>query len=40
MFLVTYCLVASFTEDGLGSAASYMFDLTLTRLRTRCRGPR
>lgn len=29
LFLVTYCLVASFTEDGLGSAASYMLDLTL-----------
>jgi hypothetical protein len=29
LFLVTYCLVASFTEDGFSDATSYLLDLTL-----------
>ena len=29
LFLVTYCLVASFTEDGFSDATSYLLDMTL-----------
>jgi hypothetical protein len=29
LFLVTYCLIASFTEDGFSDATSYLLDLTL-----------
>jgi hypothetical protein len=29
LFLVTYCLVASFTEDGFSDATTYLLDMTL-----------
>jgi hypothetical protein len=29
LFLVTYCLIASFTEDGFSDATSYLLDITL-----------
>jgi O-antigen ligase len=29
LFLVTYCVIASFTESGLSEASSYLLDLTL-----------
>jgi hypothetical protein len=29
LFLITYCLVASFTEDGFSDATSYLLDITL-----------
>jgi len=29
LFLVTYCLISSFTETGLSSPSLYMLDLTL-----------
>ena len=29
LFLVTYCLIASFTEDGFSDATSYLLDMTL-----------
>jgi hypothetical protein len=29
LFLITYCLIASFTEDGFSDATSYLLDLTL-----------
>ncbi len=29
LFLVTYCLIASFTEDGFSDATSYLLDMAL-----------
>ncbi len=29
LFLITYCLIASFTETGMGEASPYLLDLTL-----------
>ena len=29
LFLITYCLVASFTEDGFTDVSPYLLDLTL-----------
>ena len=29
LFLLVYCLIASFTETGLGGASTYMLDLTI-----------
>ena len=29
VFLIVYCLIASFTETGLGDASTYLLDLTL-----------
>jgi hypothetical protein len=29
LFLVTYCLVASFTEIGITSASTYLLDITV-----------
>jgi hypothetical protein len=29
LFLITYCLIASFTEDGFSDATSYLLDMTL-----------
>jgi O-Antigen ligase len=29
LFLIVYCLIASFTETGLGSASTYLLDLTI-----------
>jgi hypothetical protein len=29
LFLLVYCLIASFTETGLGQASTYMLDLTI-----------
>jgi hypothetical protein len=29
LFLLVYCLIASFTETGLGAASTYMLDLTI-----------
>jgi hypothetical protein len=29
LFLIIYCLVASFTEDGMGNASAYLLDLTV-----------
>ena len=29
LFLVVYCLIASFTESGLGEASPYLLDLTV-----------
>jgi hypothetical protein len=29
LFLITYCLVTSFTEDGFTDATPYMLELTL-----------
>jgi hypothetical protein len=30
LFLLVYCLIASFTETGLGGASTYLLDLTIT----------
>ena len=29
LFLIVYCLLASFTESGMGEASSYLLDLTV-----------
>jgi hypothetical protein len=29
LFLLVYCLIASFTETGLGAASTYLLDLTI-----------
>jgi hypothetical protein len=29
LFLITYCLIASFTEDGFTDATTYLLELTL-----------
>jgi hypothetical protein len=40
LFLIMYCLVASFTETGLGAPSAYMLDLTVAAalLAPRARG--
>jgi hypothetical protein len=40
LFLVVYCLIASFTETGLGGASTYMLDLSIAASLLIPRAPR